>query len=158
VVVCCSSRTASPPELPELNVCNMQDPFTKVSQRLQVVRENHKFDLSSGLCPVHHLSAMEPPCSSTYHIPDDVYLLENCPIRDSSIIESHLWLSQRITVVFIMCTNSSLKSFSNQTASQKAILSAMYSALVVLRVTDVCFLLIQGIEADSKEKEHLKVL
>ena len=61
VVVCCSSRTASPPELPELNVCNMQDPFTKVSRRLQVVRENHKFDLSSGLCPVHHLSAMEPP-------------------------------------------------------------------------------------------------
>ena len=26
--------------------------------------------------PVHHLNAMEPPCSSTYHIPDDVYLLE----------------------------------------------------------------------------------
>ena len=54
----------------------MQDPFTKVSRRLQVIQENHKFDLSSGLCLVHHLSAMEPPCSSTYHIPDDLYLLE----------------------------------------------------------------------------------
>ena len=49
---------ASPLELPELNVCNMQDPFTKVSRRLQVIQENHKFDLSLGLCPVHHLSAM----------------------------------------------------------------------------------------------------
>ena len=75
----------------------------------------------------------------------------NCQIRDSSIIESHLWLSQRFTVVFIMCTNSSLKSFRNQTAAQKAILSAMYSALVVLRVTDFCFLLIQDIKADSKQ-------
>ena len=28
-------------------------------------------------------------------------------------IESHLWLSQRITVVCIMCTNNSLKSFCN---------------------------------------------
>ena len=26
--------------------------------------------------PVHHLNVMELPCSSTYHIPDDVYLLE----------------------------------------------------------------------------------
>ena len=26
--------------------------------------------------PVHHLNAMEPPCSSTYHILDDAYLLE----------------------------------------------------------------------------------
>ena len=26
--------------------------------------------------PVHHLNVMEPPCSSTYHILDDVYLLE----------------------------------------------------------------------------------
>ena len=26
--------------------------------------------------PVHHLNAIEPPFSSTYHIPDDVYLLE----------------------------------------------------------------------------------
>jgi len=49
VVVCCSSKNRKPPELPELNVCNMLDPFTKVSRRLQVVRENHKFDLSLGL-------------------------------------------------------------------------------------------------------------
>ena len=53
----------------------------------------------------------------------------NRRIQDSSIIESHLWLSQRITVVFIMCTNSSLKSFSNQTASQKAILAAIVFCL-----------------------------
>ena len=53
-----------------------------------------------------------------------------------------------------MYTNISLKSFNNQTASQKVILSVMYSALVVLRVTDFCFLLIQDIEADSKEKQH----
>jgi hypothetical protein len=76
---------------------------------------------------------MEPPCSSTYHIPDDVYLLENCPIRDSSIIESHLWLSQRIIVVFIMCTNSSLKSFSNQIASHEVMLATVYPVAAVLK-------------------------
>ena len=69
----------------KLNACNMQDPYKKVPQRLQVVRESHKFDLSLGLrqnvCDLYiSLNAMEPPPSSTYHIPDkvvfDVYLLE----------------------------------------------------------------------------------
>ena len=31
VVICCSSRNRKPSELPELNVCNMQDPCTRVS-------------------------------------------------------------------------------------------------------------------------------
>ena len=51
----------------------------------------------------------------------------NHRIRDSSKIESHLWLSQRIIVVFIMCTNSSLKSFHNQATSYEIILIAMYT-------------------------------
>jgi len=45
VVVCCSNKNRKPPEL---NVRNMQDPCTRVSLRLQVVRENHRFDLSPG--------------------------------------------------------------------------------------------------------------
>ena len=49
VVICCSSRNRKLSELPELNVCNMQDPCTRVSCRLQVVWESHRLDLSSGL-------------------------------------------------------------------------------------------------------------
>ena len=78
----------------------------------------------------------------------------NRRIRDSLVIESHLWLLQRITVVSNVNPNSSVKSFHNQIASHEIMLAAIYSALVVLRVTDFCFLLIQDIEADSKEKQH----
>ena len=59
----------------------------------------------------------------------------------------------------IQCkSKSSLKSFRNQTASQVAMLAAMYSALAVLKATDFCFLLIQEIEVDPKEKQHPEVL
>ena len=108
--------------------------------------------------PVHHLNVMEPPCSSTYHIPDkvvsDVYLLEqssntgflNNRIPPLVVTENHSG---------IQCeSNNSLKSFRNQTASHEVILAAMYSASAVLKATDFCFLLIQDIEADSKEKQH----
>jgi len=54
--------------------------------------------------------------------------------------------------------NSSLKRFRNQTASQEAMLAAMYSASVVLKATDFCFLLIQDIEANAKERQHPEVL
>jgi len=74
----------------------------------------------------------------------------NRRIRDSSIIESHLWLSQRITVVQI----AHLKSFPNQAASYEIILIDMYPVLAVLITTDFCFLLIHDIEAESKEKQH----
>ena len=63
-----------------------------------------------------------------------------------------LWLSQKITVVFSTCSNSSLNSFLNQTASQQAILVVMYSVSTVLRATNFCFLIIQEIEADPNEK------
>ena len=69
-----------------------------------------------------------------------------------------LWLMQRITVVSNTCPNNSLKSFLNQTTSQEAILTAMYLASAVLKATDFCFLLIQDIEAEPKEKQHLEVL
>jgi len=39
VVVCHFSEYPKPPELWDLNVCNMQDPYKKVSQWLQVIRE-----------------------------------------------------------------------------------------------------------------------
>jgi len=63
----------------------MQDPYKKVSQRLQVVWEGHRFDISSRLwqnfCDLYiNLNAMDPPRSLTYHIVDnavyDVHLLE----------------------------------------------------------------------------------
>jgi len=63
-----------------------------------------------------------------------------------------------ITVVSNVNPNSSLKSFRNHTASQEAILASMYSASAVLKAIDFCFLLIQDIEADPKEKQHPKVL
>jgi len=56
------------------------------------------------------------------------------------------------------CLNSSLKSFLHQTASQQAILAAMYFALVVLKAIDFSFLLIQHIEANPKEKKHPDIL
>ena len=95
---------------------------------------------------------MEPPCSSTYHIPADVYLLEksmnmgflNNRIPPLVVIENHNG----------MCSNSSLKSFPNQVASNKIILVDMYLVSAVLMATDFCFLLIHYIEADSKEKQH----
>jgi len=54
--------------------------------------------------------------------------------------------------------NNSLKSFRNQTASQEAMLVAIYFASAVLKAIDFYFLLIQDIEADPKEKQHSKVL
>jgi len=95
---------------------------------------------------------MEPPCSSTYHIPDDVYLLEQSTNTG--------FLNNRIPPLVItenhngMCSNSSLKSFPNQAASYEIILVDMYLVSVVLMATDFCFLLIHYIEAESKEKHH----
>ena len=86
------------------------------------------------------------------------YLMSICwsnhRVRDSSIIESHLWLLQRVTVVFIMSTNSSLKSFPNQATSYEIILVDMYPVSAVLTTTDFCFLLIHNIEAESEENQH----
>ena len=82
----------------------------------------------------------------------------NRRIWDSSIIESHLWLLQRITVVSNVNSNSSLKSFRNQTTSHEVMLAAIYSASAVLKATDFCFLLIPDIEADPKVKQHPEVL
>ena len=70
------------------------------------------------------------------------------------MIEFPLWLSQRITVVFIMCTNNSLKSFCNHATSHEVILVAMYSVSAMLLATGFCFLLIHDIEAESKENQH----
>ena len=67
-------------------------------------------------------------------------------------------LSQRITVVFIMCTNNSLKSFCNHATSHEIILVAMYSVSAVLIATDFYFLLIHDIEAESKENQHSEVI
>jgi len=114
--------TPRPPDLLELNACNMQDPYTKVSQRLQVIRESHIFYLSlrlwQSVCDLYiSLNVMEPPRRSTYHILDkvvsDVYLLEKSSSMGFLSNRIPPWLSQRITVVFIMCTNNSLKSFHN---------------------------------------------
>ena len=80
----------------------------------------------------------------------------NHRIWDFSIIKSHLWLSQRITVVFIMCTNSSLKRFPNQATSYEIILVDMYPISVVLMTTDFCFLLIQDIEQNPKRTSARK--
>lgn len=70
----------------------------------------------------------------------------NYKILDSSIIESHLWLLKRIIVVFIMCTNNSLKSFCSH--------ASVYSVSAMLTTIDFCFLLIHDIEAKSKENQH----
>ena len=51
----------------------------------------------------------------------------NHRIRDSSIIESHLWLSQRITVVSIMSTNSACNFTWDHTRSAVFSLSGAYS-------------------------------
>ena len=91
---------------------------------------------------------MEPPCSSTYHIPDDVYLLEQ--------LTNTGFLNNRIPPLVVtenhsgMCSNNSLKSFPNQATSYKIILVDMYP----VSATNFCFLLIHYIEAESKEKQH----
>ena len=101
---------------------------------------------------VHHLSAMEPPCSLTYHILYVVYLLEQ--------LTNTGFLNNRIPPLVVtenhngMCSNSSLKSFPNQAASYEIILIDMYLVSVVLMATDFCFLLIHYIKAESKEKQY----
>jgi len=57
-------------------------------------------------------------------------------------------------VVFIICTNSSLKSFHNQAASYEIIIIAMYLVSAVLIATDFSFLLIHDIEVEPKENQH----
>ena len=156
MVVCCSSKNRQPPELLELNVCNMQNPFTRVSQQLQVIQENYKFDLSWGLSPVHHLSAMEHPCSSTYHMPkkavSDVYLLEQSL--------NTRFLNNRIPPLVVTKNHSgihhvySLKSFHNQGTSYKVTLVVMFLVSAVLITTDFCFLLLHDIKVESKENQH----
>ena len=106
---------------------------------------------------------IEPYDASLYHIPDkvvpDIIML-------GSIVEHGILKQPNPTpvitdyhgVVSSTCTNNSLKRFRNQTASQQAILSAMYSATAVLKATDFCFLLIHDIEADPSVKQHPYVL
>ena len=105
---------------------------------------------------------MEPYDALLYHVLDKVVPHINMLDRswDTGFSERRipLWLSQRIMVVSSTCPNSSLKSFLNQTASQQAILAAMYLASAMLKATDFCFLLIQEIEAEPRVKQHPNVL
>ena len=102
---------------------------------------------------------IEPYGASLYHIPDkvapDINML-------GSIMEQGI-LGQPnptlvITVVSSTCSNNSLKSCRNQTASKQAILAAMYSTSPMLKATNFYFLLIQDIEAEPSVKQYPDVL
>ena len=100
---------------------------------------------------------MEPPCSSTYHIPDDVYLQENCPIRDSSIIESPLVVTEDhsgIHRVYKQLTEElpQLGSFiRDHTRSYVFGLSSAYSNRLFLPSHP-------GYRTEPKENQHSEVL
>lgn len=97
-----------------------------------------------------------------YHIPDrvvpDVYMLgaiitHGIPQQSSPplvVTENHSGIHH--------LSNSSLRSFCDQVASHEVILVAMYLVSAVLIATDFCFLLIQDIEAEPKENQHLEML
>jgi hypothetical protein len=54
--------------------------------------------------------------------------------------------------------NNSARSLQSHTTSQNALHNAIYSASVVLKTIEVCFLLHQETIADPKVKQQLEVL
>lgn len=156
----------TPLELSELNASYM----TLIGGSLnnsKLFTESQNFYFPKGFCQnVGDLfiftDMMDPYSSPLHHISNIMVYDINMvgAIMEYGILSqtNPTWFSQRITVLSNVNPNNSLKSFRNQTASQEAMLGAIYSALPVLKDTDFCLLLIQDIEVDPKEKQHPEVL
>ena len=71
---------------------------------------------------------------------------------------TQLWLSQWIIVESIPWPNKYARSLWSHTASRTTTLNAIYSASVVLKATELCFLLHQDTMEDPKVKQQPDVL